>query len=104
MLNKTSMLLAVAAVAMSAGAANADYYHRNHHRHYGHHYGQNNPGAAVSILFGNIAFGYRDGYWDNGHQWHRWSQDRDYQDYRSHGSSYHDWNHDRDRDNGWQRR
>jgi len=61
------------------------------------------PGV-VQIDFGTIAFGYRDGYWDNGHQWHRWHNDGEYRNYRDHqGSNYHDWNHDRDHDMGWQR-
>ena len=59
----------------------------------------------LSVAFGDVAFGYRDGYWDNGHRWHRWNSNRDYQSYRNHhGNNYHDWNHDRDNDNGWQRR
>jgi hypothetical protein len=61
------------------------------------------PGV-VQIDFGTVAFGYRDGYWDNGHQWHRWHNDGEYRSYRDHqGSNYHDWNHDRDHDMGWQR-
>jgi len=62
-------------------------------------------GAVISVGFGDVAFGYRDGYWDNGHQWHSWRHHRDYRSYRNqHGSNYHNWNHDRDSDNGWQRR
>jgi hypothetical protein len=62
-------------------------------------------GTAISISFGDIAYGYRDGYWDNGHRWHKWRHNRDYRSYRGqHGNNYHDWNHDRDSDSGWQRR
>jgi hypothetical protein len=60
--------------------------------------------SVVSFAFNDVAFGYRDGYWDNGHRWHRWNSDRDYRNYRNHrGSNYRDWNHSRDRDNGWRR-
>ena len=63
---------------------------------------QNN--SAVSFSIGNVAFGYRDGYWDNGHTWHNWRNNSDYRSYRGHqGSSYHNWNHTRDANNGWQR-
>jgi len=62
------------------------------------------PVAAISIGLGDIAFGYRDGYWDNGHNWHRWKNDEDSKSYRDkHVNDYHDWNHDRDADNGWLR-
>lgn len=68
-------------------------------------YGRDRAGANVTLGFGNIAFAYRDGYWDNDHRWHRWHSRRDYRSYRhDHGDNYHDWNHDRDDDNGWQRR
>src|ERR1700750_3063868 len=30
--------------------------------------------AAVSIDFGNVAVGYRDGYYDQGHRYHRWGR------------------------------
>ncbi|MGC9954891.1 MAG: hypothetical protein ABSD21_11515 [Rhizomicrobium sp.] len=60
--------------------------------------------GIISIGFGDVAFGYRDGYWDSGHRWHHWRHNRDYRDYRGqNGSNYHDWNHDRDSNNGWQR-
>lgn len=77
---------------------NTGYHNdRRDYRHYGHRHGDN----ALSIQFGGIAFGYRDGYWDNGHRWHHWHHHRDYRD---HGDHYHGWNHDRDSDNGWQDR
>lgn len=60
--------------------------------------------GAISLDFGNVAFGYRDGYWDNGHTWHRWGDDRHRDSYRNYrGNRYNDWNHDRDGDDGWQR-
>jgi hypothetical protein len=65
-----------------------------------HHKGN----SAVSFSIGNVAFGYRDGYRDNGHTWHKWRNNSDYRSYRDHhGSSYHNWNHTRDANNGWQR-
>ncbi len=61
-------------------------------------------GSAISVAFGDVAFGYRDGYWDNGHRWHRWNNDRDYQNYRKHhNGDFHDYNHDRDGGDGWLR-
>lgn len=61
-------------------------------------------GTVVSIGFGDVAYGYRDGYWDNGHRWHRWNNDHDYNNYRAHHTGYfRDWNHDRNGGNGWQR-
>jgi hypothetical protein len=105
-----AIALALATTSLvTAGTANADPYYgndsyrtdygrydpynrfrydRRHHRHH----------AVVSIQFGNVAIGYRDGYWDRDHRWHRWDNDRDYRDYRDHdGSNYHDWDHDRGR-------
>ncbi len=111
MLKRTGLLLAAATVALSAGAASADSYYYRHHRHHHHHryyndrYEDGRSNAIFSIAIGDIAFGYRDGYWDNGHRWHRWAHNNDYDHYRSDGGDrFHDWNHDRDNDNGWQRR
>jgi len=59
-------------------------------------------GAAVTLNLGDIAFGYNDGYWDHGHQWHQWQNKDDVQTYRtSAANKYHDWKHDRDPDQGW---
>lgn len=64
----------------------------------------NRHGTAVSVTINDVAFGYRDGYWDNGRRWHRWNSDRDYQNYRSHHTGYYrDWNHDRYGSDGWAR-
>jgi hypothetical protein len=58
--------------------------------------------AAVSVDFGNVAFAYQDGYWDNGHAWHQWSDEHHRQSYRDYrGNRYNDWNHDRDGGDGW---
>jgi opacity protein-like surface antigen len=97
MLNKMSLLLAVSAVVLSASAASADSYHRNHHRHHDRN--------AITFDFGTIAFGYNDGYWDTGHRWHRWSNNRHRDGYRNYqGNNYRGWHHTRDRDNGWRDR
>ena len=54
-----------------------------------------------SMDYSVVRFGYSDGYWDNGHQWHAWSSDADMRGYRNYqGNTYHDWHHDRDGD-GW---
>jgi len=53
--------------------------------------------ATVSFGTDDIAFGYRDGYWDNGRRWHNWHDGRKLRDYRfSHPGTYSDRNHDRD--------
>ena len=58
--------------------------------------------GTVSADFGDVAFGYQDGYWDNGHAWHQWSDDRRRQSYRDYRDNrYNDWNHDRDGGDGW---
>jgi len=52
--------------------------------------------AAVSVGFdiGNVAIGYSDGYYDNGHHWHRWAHRDDLAAYRgAHADSYHEWRH-----------
>lgn len=49
--------------------------------------------AAVHVNFGNVSVGYRDGYQDNHHQWHRWSHRSDAVAYRSHNKqNYRDMN------------
>jgi len=59
-------------------------------------------GAAVTFSLGDIAFGYNDGYWDHGHQWHAWQNHNDMQSYKSaQNSRYHDWKHTRDPNQGW---
>jgi len=59
-------------------------------------------GTHVVFDFGNVAFGYSDGYWDRDHRWHRWHHYRDWEryrrDYREH--SYYR-RHDHYRDHGW---
>ena len=53
------MALALAGTTLvTAGAANADRYD-----------GRDRSGSVISIGLGNVAFGYRDGYWDGGHRW-----------------------------------
>ena len=94
-LKGTAIALAMAGAVLVTGTANADNYS----------HGRDRGAAVLSIGFGDVAFGYRDGYWDNGHHWHHWRHTRDYRSYRGqNGSNYHDWKHDRDSDNGWQRR
>jgi len=62
------------------------------------------PAAArsgVTIDFGNVGIGYRDGYYDNGHKYHRWGRN----DARSYRTKYHDnyrdMAHNRDHNRGW---
>lgn len=49
--------------------------------------------AGIAIDFGNVAVGYSDGYWDNGHHWHHWGR-RDARAYRAaHRDHYYAWRH-----------
>ena len=94
MLNKMSILLAGVALAMTAGAANADNF--DHNRDRGH--------TTVAVDLGGIAFGFNDGYWDNGHHWHHWRNRHEMRRYRGHNhDGWHDYNHDRDSNQGWNR-
>jgi hypothetical protein len=57
---------------------------------------------SVYVHSGDVAFAYRDGWWDSRHNFHRW-RDRDEMRWyrRHHRHDYRDWDHDRDSDNGW---
>lgn len=60
--------------------------------------------AAVSVQFdgGNVAFGYSDGYWDRGHQWHRWPSTAVRNDWhKQNGAHYYGHAHTHDRGAGW---
>jgi hypothetical protein len=58
--------------------------------------------VTVAVSPGGIAFGYNDGYWDRGHNWHDWKNREEaarfQQENRDH---YYEYKHDRDRDGGW---
>lgn len=57
---------------------------------------------GIHLDVGNVAFGYRDGYWDHGHHWHHWRSYREARSYQhARGNQYNNWNHDRDHDQGW---
>ena len=48
--------------------------------------------------------GYRDGYYDRSHQYHRWAHKRDAEAYRTqYHDNYRDMTHDRDHDRSWNR-
>ncbi len=58
--------------------------------------------VAVGIGPGGIAFGFNDGYWDRGHQWHAWRNHEEAEHWRAENREhYYDWKHDRDHDAGW---
>ena len=79
MLLKTT-IMAIAAVTVLASANAADAQNRNR--------------PAVTVSFGNVGTGYRDGYMGNDHSWHRWEHRNDYVSYRrNRRHQYHDWNH-----------
>jgi uncharacterized protein YraI len=96
-LKGAAIALALAGTALlTAGTADAQGSYNNGYRH--------NDSPVISIGFGNVAFGFNDGYWDNNHRWHHWRNQRDHRNYRDQNrNNYHDWRHDRDSDNGWQR-
>ena len=66
--------------------------------------GHDRATTGISFSFGDVAYGYQDGYWDNSHRWHKWRNSRDHRDYRNHhGNNYRSGNHSRYRGQGWQR-
>jgi hypothetical protein len=51
---------------------------------------------------GEAAFGYSDGYWDRGHNWHGWNNPQAAASFRAaNGSHYYDRRHDQDNNQGW---
>ncbi|MGB8363366.1 MAG: hypothetical protein ACLQUZ_18630 [Rhizomicrobium sp.] len=49
---------------------------------------------GISVNFGDVAIGYRDGYYDSHHRWHRWAHPDDYKNYsHAHPEHFHDMNH-----------
>jgi hypothetical protein len=51
---------------------------------------------------GEAAFGYSDGYWDRGHNWHGWNSPQAAASFRAaNGSHYYDRRHDQDNNQGW---
>ena len=68
----------------------------------GVHVGGIGIGLGVGDHYGNVAYGYQDGYWDHHHAWHAWRNQEEMNHYRAmQGNRYNDWHHDRDRDMGW---
>ncbi len=68
----------------------------------GGHRGRTQMNVGVSFDFGDVAYGYRDGYWDHQHRWHNWQHRDDAGRYRSApNNQYHDWDHTREPDQGW---
>jgi hypothetical protein len=58
--------------------------------------------VSVGVSPGGIAFGYSDGYWDQGHQWHKWHDQRQAAEFRKENHEhYYAHRHDADRDHGW---
>src|SRR4051812_31349055 len=59
-------------------------------------------GFAFSFDTGDVAFGYRDGYWDRDHRWHRWRSGREAREFRTQYSDrYWHRHHYRERNAGW---
>jgi hypothetical protein len=66
--------------------------------------GRNHATTGVTFSFGDVAYGYRDGYWDNDHRWHKWRNARDHRSYRDqYRDNYRDGYHHRYRGQGWRR-
>lgn len=58
--------------------------------------------AGCVVPGGEIAFAYRDGYWDRGHQWHAWRDEYEATRFRAQNRDhFYDRRHDEDRDGGW---
>lgn len=57
---------------------------------------------SFSFNAGDVAFAYRDGYWDHRHRWHAWRSAREAREFRRHyGHLYIDARHSRVRNMGW---
>jgi len=93
-----AVVLAITGAAVTSGCVTRDhdrYGYSDHQRH-------DRGNSQISVEFGNIDYGYSDGYWDNRHEWHQWSSDNDRDSYRHYrGSHYSDWKHDHDGNDGW---
>ena len=77
----------------------------NGHDNRGFTQGRGRGNSVLSILFGNIAYGYRDGYWDHRHAWHSWNNGDDSRRYRNqNGQNFRDYDHTRDPNQGWRGR
>lgn len=97
---------AVIALALTgasfAGAADAQNYNRNQPQRVIIH--RPAPRAAVTFSFGNIAFAYSDGYWDNNRRWHAWRNQSELRQYRAaQDNRFVNYRHTRARNQGWQR-
>jgi hypothetical protein len=58
--------------------------------------------VGVSLNVGDVAIGYSDGYWDHGHQWHKWQSADHRQAYqRTNGAEYHAGRHTKAPNHGW---
>ncbi|HVJ52231.1 MAG TPA: hypothetical protein VM689_07205 [Aliidongia sp.] len=58
--------------------------------------------VTVGIGGGGIAFGFADGYWDRGHNWHAWQNKEEADRFRAENHDhYYAYKHDRDKDQGW---
>ncbi len=58
------------------------------------------PAAAVTVP--GVAFGYADGYWDQGHQWHPWRNQQEAEAWRAQNPGhYYDRAHDQEANGGW---
>lgn len=58
--------------------------------------------SSVTFDFGNVAFGYSDGYWDRNQRWHAWRNQAESRAYRAkYSSHYYGHRHDRGQRKGW---
>ncbi len=59
-------------------------------------------GFAFSFDTGAVRMGYRDGYWDNSHQWHKWRNEREAREFRTRfADHYNHVYHTRVHNAGW---
>jgi heme-degrading monooxygenase HmoA len=80
------------------------YHHRYRDQGWRSDRGRDNANSGFSFNFGDVAFAYRDGYWDNSHRWHKWRNSREHREYRNqHGDNYRNGYHHRYRGQGWRR-
>jgi hypothetical protein len=58
--------------------------------------------SSVTVDFGNVSIGFRDGFYDKDHRYHRWAR-HDANAYRAqYQQNYRDMNHNRDHNRSWE--
>jgi hypothetical protein len=100
LLKSAAIALALAGTMLATtGASCADGFAISTSNH-----GRDHARTGVTFSFGDVAYGYQDGYWDNNRRWHKWRNRHEHDSYRDqYRDNYRDGRHDRYRSHGWRR-